>query len=487
MGQGRTAPLAAPLSFLLPGLGQLWLGRRRRGLLLALLPVLVGLAALAIAGAVIADPLDALALLPGPALLPALLLLDAILLLDHLVAVLDADRLARLARPVRGWRRIPVAVVLAALLVGTVGLHGAFDAAAIVATDATGSIFDWDGGNGGLGPIPEPSWTPSPSPSPTPLAVPTPSATLAPSETPSPSPTPSPTPAPLPAWARDGRLDLLLIGSDAGPDRVSLRTDTMIVLSVDLSSGHAALMGIPRNLIGVPLAPESAAAVPGGRFPGMLNALYRYAMDRPALFPGGSLRGLRAVSGAVQELLGVRIDGMAIVNLAGFVRLVDELGGLWIDIPAPLVDAQYPLEDGSALIRIAFSAGCQHLDGRMALAYARSRHQDSDYGRMRRQQTVLLSLRRQLDPVKLVARAPALLGIAHDDLWTSLRVADLPAIAKALRRVDAGRVSRVVFAPPAYPETITDSELARIRSVARTIVTGPLPKRDGSLAAGHCP
>ena len=144
-----------------------------------------------------------------------------------------------------------------------------------------------------------------------------------------------------------------------------------------------------------------------GHFPGLLNALYVYAMGHPDAFPGGDARGMRAVSGAVQQLLGVRLDGMVVINLAGFVSLVDELGGLWIDIPARLVDDKYPLEDGSKLIKVAFDAGCQKLDGRMALAYARSRHQDSDYGRMHRQQTVLLSLRREVDPVALVPKVPA--------------------------------------------------------------------------------
>jgi LCP family protein required for cell wall assembly len=300
-----------------------------------------------------------------------------------------------------------------------------------------------------------------------------------------PRPRPRP-PSPVARWA-DAGLNLLLIGSDAGPDRWSLRTDTIIVLSVEVKTGRAALFGIPRNLVGVPLPPESAAAVAGGRFPRLLNALYVYAMAHPRDFPGGDARGMRAVSGAVQELLGVRLDGMVLVNLAGFVSLVDELGGLWIDIPAPLVDSKYPLEDGSRLITVAFDAGCQRLDGRMALAYARSRHQDSDYGRMRRQQTVLLALRREVDPVALVPKAPALLRIARDNLWTTLRRKDLRELARLAATVDVRRVDRVLFVPPAYASHLTDAEIARIRRVTRNIFDGPAPPPDRSLAAGHCP
>ena len=311
------------------------------------------------------------------------------------------------------------------------------------------------------------------------------------SATPGPSATPTRTATPVaattPRWARDGRLNLLLIGSDAGPDRWSLRTDTMIVLSVDVKTGRAALFGIPRNLVGVPLPPESAKAVAGGRFPGLLNALYVYAMSHPASFPGGDARGMRAVSGAVQELVGVRLDGMAVVNLAGFVRLVDELGGLWIDIPEPLVDRYYPLEDGSGLITIRFAAGCQHLGGKMALAYARSRHQDSDYGRMERQQTVLLALRRQLDPVALVPKVPGLLRIARDTLWTTIARSDIQGLARLAARVDPRRVARVLFVPSRYSSHLDTAEIRAIQARVRTIFDGPLPARDPDLAPGHCP
>ena len=503
----RIAPFAAPLSLLLPGLGQAALGRRRRGFMLAIPAMAIAVAAVALGVSVADDPTAALDLVPGPEVLPPLLVLGAGLLAWHLAAIIDAERLARKARPLRGWRRVPAALVLGALLVVAVGVHGTIGYLEVQAGEAAGSIFGPGGDEGGgAWAIPEPSFEPEPTEEPTEEPTPTrpttapsmPSphasgstaaATVAPTPTPAPTatPAPTPTPKPVPAWAKDGRLNLLLIGSDAGPDRWSLRTDTIIVLSVDVKTGRAALFGIPRNLVGVPLPPESAAAVPNGRFPGLLNALYVYAMGHPHAFPGGDARGMRAVSGAVQELLGVRLDGMVVINLAGFVSLVDELGGLWIDIPAPLADDKYPLEDGSKLIKVSFDAGCQRLAGRMALAYARSRHQDSDYGRMRRQQTVLLALRRQVDPVALVPKAPALLRIARDNLWTTLRRQDLRDLAKLAARVDVRRVARVLFTPSRYPAHLTDDEIARIQHVTRTIFEGRPPAPDRSFAAGHCP
>jgi LCP family protein required for cell wall assembly len=280
---------------------------------------------------------------------------------------------------------------------------------------------------------------------------------------------------------------VLLIGSDAGPDRWSLRTDTLIVLSVDVATGRAALFGIPRNVVGVPLPPESAGAFPDGRFPGLLNALYVYAMGHPASFPGGDARGFRAVSGAVQELVGMRLDGLAVVRLAGFVRLVDAVGGLWIDVPERVVDRAYPLEDGSGYIAIDIQPGCQQLDGRMTLAYARSRRQDSDYGRMRRQQQVLLALRRQVDRVELLVHVPELLDIAGSSFWMTFRADDLPALARLAADVPASRIQSTLFVPPRYPQHLTDDAIARIRHVVRTAFDTPLPPPSDQPSGDDCP
>ena len=107
----RIAPFAATLSLLLPGLGQAALGRRRRGFLLAIPAIAIAVAAVAVAVSIADDPTAALDLVPGPEILPALLVLEIGLLAWHLVAIIDAEHLARAAHPVRGWRRVPAALV----------------------------------------------------------------------------------------------------------------------------------------------------------------------------------------------------------------------------------------------------------------------------------------------------------------------------------------------------------------------------------------
>jgi LCP family protein required for cell wall assembly len=475
----RSPSMAAVFSFLLPGLGQLSLGAVRRGVLLASPAVAVFVAAIALAvggrGAVLETLLRA-------DVLVALLVLNAVLAAYHVGAIADAYRLAirlRLRRP--GIRRAS-SVLLAGVLIVTLVLHGALEAIGYQAYQTLQSVFV-PSEPGGAWTIPEPSFEDEP----TPTAPPPPSTSPTVTPRPSPSASPRPTPSPTPRWAADSRLNLLLIGSDAGPDRWSLRTDTIIVLSVDVGTRRAALFGIPRNLVGVPLPPESAAAFTDGRFPGLINALYVYAMGHPNQFPGGDARGFRAVTGAVQELVGVRLDAVVVVNLAGFVRLVDAIGGLWINVPERLIDEHYPLEDGSGLIRLDIKPGCQRLDGRLALAYARSRHQDSDYGRMARQQAVLVALAHQVDPMVLLPRVPRLLDIAKQNLWTTIRREDVRGLAELADRVNTARVKTVLFVPSRYPSHLDSAEIAQIRHVVRSVFDGPWTGSSRPPAAPACP
>jgi polyisoprenyl-teichoic acid--peptidoglycan teichoic acid transferase len=334
--------------------------------------------------------------------------------------------------------------------------------------------------------VPTASRSPSVAPSPTATASPT---AAAPTESPAgtdagptaPPATPSARPSSFPpidaAWAEDGRLDLLLLGTDAGPGRFSLRTDAMILLSIEVETGRSALFGFPRNMIGVPLPAESAGAYPGGKFPEFLLGLWRRAMEQPGNFPGDDEeRGWRAIRGAIGELSGLPVDGMVAVNLNGFVDLVDEMGGLWIDVPRRVREARYPLQDGKGHLRLNIRRGCQLLDGTLALAYGRTRHQDSDYFRMARQQVVLTAMRRQFDPLAMLPRLPRLLEIADDNLWVFIDDADVMPMVEVVGRSDADLAQRFTFVPPDFTSPLDDREIRLIRRTVRNVFDRPAPK-----------
>jgi LCP family protein required for cell wall assembly len=472
----RSPVAAAALSLLFPGLGEYSVGERRRAWIVAfpalvLTTALAGLAIGTLAGGGRGAVLDLLLL---PEALIAIVVLDLVVLAYRLFAIGDAWLVARRAVLAAGRRTGPLAVggVIAVLAVAIL-VHGAIAATVLETEQTLSAVFtgpepdpedDWS--------IPEVSFEPEETPAPALSPTPAPSPGGSAPAIASPTPVPTPSPSPPPAWAADGRLNLLLVGSDSGPGRWLLRTDTMMVLSVDVETGRAAMFGIPRNMVNVPLPDESRRAFSGGRYPRMINSLYVYAWGHPGTFPGGKARGFRALTGAIQELVGVKLDAFVAVDLRGFAKLVNAFDGLWIRVPERVVDTRYPKLDGSGTTTIVIPAGCQKLSGAMALAYARSRHQDSDYGRMRRQQAVLLALRRQLDPLAVLERAPSLLKIARDHLWTTIRREDLAGLAELAARVDARKVKTVRFVPPEYPEYLSSADIKQIRRTVRKVFDG---------------
>jgi len=441
---------SAVLSFVLPGLGQIALGSFRRGLLLAV-PILVTLAIAAYF--VLADRPDLISGLFDPTIILTLIILNVLLGLLHLVAVGDAYWLARRRLAQAAWTHPGSPRLLAGLLAATFLIHGAIGAAGVVAYDTLNTVFQ----------LPPSGYT-IPSFRPTPGATPGPGATEF-----------QVSPFPGPAWAADGQLNVLLLGSDAGPGRALLRTDTMIVLSVNTQTGKAALFGIPRNLENVPLAPEDAAAArnfPGGLYPGLLNSLYVYAgYEHPNQFPGDTpqIKGFRALTGAIQQLLNIPLDGVVSINLNGFVDAVDALGGVWIDVPYPIHDDRYPLEGGGYTV-VNINAGCQRLSGHVALEFARSRHQASDYQRMDRQQITLEALAHQIDPIGLLPQVPTLLQIVKDNYWSTFQPGDIGRLARFATTIDTHGIQNYLFIPPKYAEFMDQGEIGRIQKDVQTVL-----------------
>jgi LCP family protein required for cell wall assembly len=498
----RSPGFAAFLSFFIPGLGQAWAGQILRGALIAL-PV-VALAGLVVAAAVGGPGIvDLAGIALQPAVLVAILVLDVILLGYRSWAIVDGYLVARRRSRSPGGGALG-RVVVVALVAVTVASHGfvaylgwnTFD----LVSGVFGSSADGNGPAWGDDVEPSPALVAEATPAATPDALPAswpspaiaaspgevvdPDASASPSTPPSPA-TSSPTPtarADVPYWAKDGRLNILLLGGDAGPGRDSIRTDSMILLTVDLKTARAALASIPRNLLNVPLPAPYASKFKGGVFPDLLNALWRYANDRPGTFPGNNAtRGFRAISATIGYITGTEIDALAYVDLNGFVRLIDALGGLRIDVPKAVYDAKYPNENGIGTRVLDIKPGFQRMDGSTALAYARTRHQDSDYGRISRQQLVLLALRKQINPCSLLPRLPDLVAIAKKSMYTNIPAAELPKLLALAARVDRSRIERIEFTPAkGYPEWVTQESVTKMRRAIRDAFKGDPPPPGGA-------
>ncbi|HEY7600373.1 MAG TPA: LCP family protein [Candidatus Limnocylindrales bacterium] len=493
MSSAPSPALAAVLSFVFPGLGQIYAGEVRRGLLWAIPMALfvIGVLWLLVGGT------DAIiGVVFNEQVRLALLVLNIGFLAYHLAAMFDAYSIARRERSLMGAATAGTApLALSMLVVLALLFHGVPEVVGVWGESALDDLFPKPTNvipSFSLSPLPEtptPSITASPSPSPTPSGPPSPTPS---GQTPSPTSPQRNCPSVDPGWAmaQDGRVNLLLVGSDSRADEgelggSSLRTDTMILLSIDAETCKAAMFGFPRNMINAPLDPEAKNAYPNGRFPDLLNALWRRAAERPESFPGSEgisgndcarsfdcVRGWRALTGSIQQMAGVQVDAVVAVNLHGFVALVDAVGGVWLDIPQRVQDPRYPTPDGQ-FIEIDIPKGCDFFDGEMALAYARSRRQDSDYQRMRRQQYVLAQVRKQFDPLALLPRVPDLLAAAQENLFTTIADSDVQNLARLAAAVDADRLYQVRFVKQRFN---TDADIAAMRKRVRDIFGEPEPK-----------
>jgi LCP family protein required for cell wall assembly len=239
--------------------------------------------------------------------------------------------------------------------------------------------------------------------------------------------------------------------------------------------------------------PPGAArdAVACGCFHDLLNALYVEATVRhPDRWPGtGAVAGIGAVRSVVSELTGRPIDAVLVADLWGVIKVVDAMGGIDINVPASVYDARYP-DPVYGKIEISIKAGKQHLNGRMALAYARSRHQDSDYGRMARQQTLLLAIRNNIG-VNTILHAPDLFNAAKGFTWTDLPRSSLPSLVKLFGKAETASVKQLRLVPPTYRERLTTVGIHKIQvAIAKLLGTAmppPLPTPAPTLAPTPAP
>ena len=234
----------------------------------------------------------------------------------------------------------------------------------------------------------------------------------------------------------DGRLTILLLGSDARRGLTGERTDAIIVASVDPGTGKVSMASLPRDTVNVPIAPGQVFAAPN-----RINALLQSWELR------GVRRGeaLRRMAHAMGYAFGIEIDGYVLIGFRGLQRFIDRIGGVEIELDRPLSDPTMHVGKHG----LDLPAGRSTLDGRLALAFARTRHSDSDYQRAARQQLLIAATARrvlELGPEAL----PALAGFVLDQVETDLPLDALPVLAQLAERARWGGVKGAVLGPSRF-------------------------------------
>jgi LCP family protein required for cell wall assembly len=394
----RKAPLAAFLSFLFPGGGQLFNHQPRLALFFAL-PVAALIIALALTAFVIGS--DLLPILLDSRAIIGLLILDVVVLVWRAASMLQAHRRRARFRPGRVGTQVTAVLVLAAL-----AMHAVPAAYGLKVLETLDAITAGRGDSGELHDS-IPIFT-------------------------GPSAAPLPVPEELPDEDANGRTNILLIGVDSGAGRDHALTDTMLVVSLR-DGGDPAMISIPRDLVNAPL--------PGGEaYPAKLNSLLQTANADPVSYPRGAVATLKAT---VSNLLGVPIHYLAAVDMAGFQHVIDAIGGVSVVVETAVADPHH---------RLYLDVGTTFMDGELALTFVRSRYGagNNDFVRAGRQQQVIAAVQDKLSTANLVVALPELLDAVQDTIATDVPEERIAALAALLQRADFTDVERVVIQPPEY-------------------------------------
>ena len=409
----RSPSLAIVLSFLWPGLGQWYAGRPGSALVYAL-PIAGALAILLASAAQGIEQLTLALFAPSFALTTVVLVV--LLGLWRVVAMVDA---ASAARP-GSLRRPSITAAFAAMSLAVVVSHGAVAYYAWAFYDAGSKIFVADG---------DPDGTPNPVPS----------GHVADFQA---------TPAATPVTVQS-RVNILLTGIDSSERRKHALTDTLIVVSLDPATKSAAMISFPRDIAQVRLSD-------GKVFKGRINELLGFATDRPERFPDG---GLPTLIRELGHILGVPIHYYAAIDLDGFRKMVDLIGGVDIVNDRAIADPAYGGWTDGRPIGFHLAKGPQHLDGDTALAYVRSRKGlgDSDFTRARRQQEVLVALQKKMTDPAMLPLLTRVLDVAEGTIRTNFPPGRLWEFLAIGRDIEESSIDRYVLGPP-YAERIAGTD-----------------------------
>lgn len=293
-------------------------------------------------------------------------------------------------------------------------------------------------------------------------------------------------------WKGIPRVNVLLVGADAGADRTGTRPDTVIVASINTETGDTVIFGLPRQLSDIPFPEGSPAAEQwptaceaNGTGGCWLNAVYLFGTQNPQLFPGAPDPGLRATEQAAAGIVGMDIDYTAMVNLAGFQDLIDAMGGIRLT-----VERRIPIGGGERLSASGRVVGTypvtgyiepgrdQLLDGFHAEWYARSRWQSDNNDRMNRQRCLINAAVQQYSALDLARAFPQLAASAERDVTTDIPASRLSAFVDLGRKVKEAPLRTLSFTEPLISTGSPDYD--QVHQLVQQALVPPAPSPSSS-------
>jgi polyisoprenyl-teichoic acid--peptidoglycan teichoic acid transferase len=271
----------------------------------------------------------------------------------------------------------------------------------------------------------------------------------------------------------DGRYTVMLLGGDAGADRIGLRPDSISVVSIDAETGASTIIGIPRNLENnIPFVEGSPlwGPFPEGYNCGnecLISYLYTFGVEHPELYPdavaAGSDPGVEAMRDAVEAVTGLTMQYYVLIDMQGFSQLIDSLGGITIDVEQKVLLGKNG-EDPIGVI----PSGTQLMDGATALWYARSRYNVSDYDRMARQRDVQEAIVAQFEPANVLTKFQAVAEAGAQVVKTDIPQSMLPRFVDLGKKAKLSPITTLELVPPAVETANPDIDAIKAL-IAQTI------------------
>jgi LCP family protein required for cell wall assembly len=228
----------------------------------------------------------------------------------------------------------------------------------------------------------------------------------------------------------DGRINILVLGVGGPGHEGPNLSDTIMVISIDPKTKDTAMLSIPRDLY--------------VKIPATDKYRTQYSKINAANAYGGPLLAEKVV----QNVIGVPIHYYLQVDFSGFKQAVDSVGGIDVNIPESIYDSSYPCDNSARYCPFSIKAGPQHLNGTVALKYARSRHTVSDFGRAAHQQLIIAALKAKATQLSTLSNPVKLTGLIDSlgsHVKTDMQPNEIIKMASIIKDIDASKVTNKVL------------------------------------------
>ena len=228
------------------------------------------------------------------------------------------------------------------------------------------------------------------------------------------------------------RINILLLGIAGHGQAGSSLTDTIMIASIDTEKNKIALLSLPRDLY---------VKIPDTSYHTKINAVYKYGLNNKL--------GVLPLEKTIAEITGLKMNYFLIVNFSGFEKFIDNIGGINVEVKRDIYDPRYPGPNYSYEL-FEIKKGLHQMNGATALKYARERHNDpeGDFGRAKRQQQVLQSVKNKIFSTQILFnpfKLSALLDTLGDNIKTNITLPETKSFLKLLKQLDTQNINNAVI------------------------------------------